>query len=143
MRDRVVSEDPERLEDRGDPRLVVTPEHRGAVGLDDVAAHARRDGLAGHDSVHVGAEEQGRRAGDRAREPGEEVARFAPDLPAGVVLLDAHAHFFEGGGEALGHPPLALGGARDPDHLEKLGDEPRAVDHAQTRSKSRQAFVER
>ena len=45
--------------------------------------------------------------------------------------------------EALGHPPLALGGARDPDHLEKLGDEPRAVDHAQTRSKSRQAFVER
>ena len=129
MRDPVLAEHAQRLEDRDETRLVVPAQDRRAVRPDHVAAHDRLHVLARHHRVHVGAEEERRGAGGGPRELREEVPRLAADFLPRVVLLDGCAQPREGLPEALGDPALALGQGVDPDELQELRDEARAIDH--------------
>src|SRR5262249_5199436 len=115
-----LTQDPDRLEDGHDAGLVVTSQHGAAVGADDVAVDHEADLLRRSHGVHVGREQEGRRAGLGPGEAREEIAGLAANLLPAVVHFARGAHALEDALEPPGDGPFAACQARDPRQLEEL-----------------------
>ena len=125
------AQDPDRLEDRDDPRLVVAAEDAGPVGANEVAVDDGPDGRRGAHRVHVTGEEEGQRPRRAPGKPGEQIARLATHSLARIVGLDGGAHALEDHLEPAGDGALALGQARDAHEIEELVLQALRVDHGE------------
>src|SRR5919198_441731 len=119
VRDVLLLQAADRLDDDGYPRLVVAAEHGRAVGADDVPLDDGLDTSAGDDRVHVGAHHDGLGVGDRAREARDDVAGVAADLLPGVVDLDLRAQLLADPFDALGDLALLARDRVYPDEFEQ------------------------
>jgi hypothetical protein len=106
VRDVLLLQAADGLDDDGAAGLVVAAEHGRAVRADDVALDDRLDALARDDRVHVGGHHDRLGPGDGAGEARDDVARVAAHLLPGVVYLDVGAHLFAVLLDALGHVAL-------------------------------------
>src|SRR3989442_287212 len=103
----LLAEDTHRFQDRDDARLVVAAQHARPIRLDDVAGHDRPDVVAGHDGVHVGAEQQRWRGRRRSSHASQDIA----GVPAHLVPASSNSTLAPGASRA-GSRRLATGPSR-------------------------------
>ena len=124
------AQDADGLEDGDNAGLVVSSQHRAAIGAHDVAFDHQVDLLRWPHGVHVCREEEGRRSRPGAGEPRQDIARLAAHLLPRVVHFHGGTHALENALEAPRDGALATRQAGDPCQLEELVLDARRVDHA-------------
>src|SRR5438445_6560069 len=74
--------------------LIIAAEHGRPVGPNNVAFNDWLDAFTRNNGVHVRAHHDGRRIGNRARKPRDDIPRIAANFLAGVIDFDLPAHSF-------------------------------------------------
>ena len=135
VRDMLLAQAAQRLEDGDDARLVVRAEDGRAVRADHAACELRANARARFYAVHVRRQHDGRYARDCAFEIRDDVAAVAAEDFTGVILVNLRgAEFPQPCGEQIAHFPLVEGGAADGDEFEEFVQNSFLVDHGCTLS---------
>jgi hypothetical protein len=109
-------------------RLVISAQHRGAVGADYVALYHRFDAFAGNDGVHVRTQQQGRYAFAVPVKVADKISAIAVDFFARTIETASQPGAFQLPYEAHRNVSLAARERIYPDQVQKDFLQPGALD---------------
>ena len=131
VRNRVLAQLAQRLQDGRDARLVIRAENRRAIRADDAILDDRVDTRTGLHAVHM-RRQHDRRQGFKpicSREVRDEIATVAADCLTGLVLAHRAAELLQALRQQVTNLPLVMRRTRNGNELQKLREHALSIDH--------------